>query len=85
VLPPKPAKPAKPPRVKQTKREAIPLAQIPAKGWYFESGLGAVLWGLESQCRCNALTADIGLQYINNKGLLIGGDLLVTNTIHTTF
>jgi len=86
MLPPKPAKPpGEETTVKQKVRlEATPLDRIPAKGWYFETGLGAVIWGSDSQCGCNAVTADVGFHHVTNKGFLIGSNLLLTNTLSRT-
>lgn len=82
LLPPKPEKPPREEFIEKekTRLEAIPLDKIPAKGWYFESGVGVSIWGQESPCSCSALTADVGFHYLTNKGLLIGTDLLLTTT-----
>ena len=86
LLPPKPKKaPSEKSIVKQkTRLEATPLSSIPAKGWYFEAGVGAVIWGSESQCGCNALTADVGFHHVSNNGFLIGSNLLLTSTLSRT-
>ncbi|MFK8056474.1 MAG: hypothetical protein AB8F78_10175 [Saprospiraceae bacterium] len=60
------------------------LSSKPALGWHLETGVGAVLWGIESQCQCNALTADIGFYHVAPSGFRIGGNLLLTNTISST-
>ncbi len=86
VLPPKPPKPTIEERkgAQRTRLEAFPLESIPAEGWYFETGVGAAIWGSDSQCRCNALTADVGFHHVNNRGFLIGSNLLLTNTLSST-
>jgi len=60
------------------------LNHVPAEGWHFESTVGVAVWGLESECQCNALTADMGMYYLNRSGLVIGTQFILTNTVSST-
>jgi len=86
VLPPKPEKVVvvKTEKGMNAKIARGIISSLPAKGWHFETSLGVAIWGIESQCRCNAITADLGFHYVASSGLLLGSNLLVTNTISTS-
>lgn len=79
ILPPKVLK-AKPVDEKLQQEQGLASGLI-AKGWHGEFGIGLAIWGIESQCSCNALAADLGFYYIHANGLSIGTQLLQTNTI----
>lgn len=87
VLPPKPKKAVetKPAKHNTGRYERGIIGSIPAKGWHGEVGIGGAIWGAESQCRCNALTADAGFFYVGTPGFLVGSQLLLTNTISRSF
>jgi len=83
VLPPKPE--SKHSSTKENSEEILAyrtmISSIPAKGWHIETSAGMAIWGRESQCQCNALTADVSLVYLNRTGLLLGTQFTFTNTV----
>jgi len=82
VLTPKPDK-AQIEREKRRNERRL-ATNIPAKGWHFESSVGTIVWGKESECNCNALTGDLGMYYLNPSGFVVGTQLILTNTISST-